>query len=293
MLPTFIIAGAGRCGTTSLSEYLGSHPEVCMACIKEPNFFTKVSHLSTYANGLDWYKSLFQVRNKGKDGAKSIIKAYGEASSSYMSCEDSPALIYQTVPEVKLIFILRDPIERMYSHFWWEQALLGRKLPDFAQMVRERHPFIQRLLYDSSYHLLLSRFLEYFPTEQVRVLLFEDMSQNPRGFIRDVYQYIGVDLEYIPSNLGKHFNASPQPKTIWLQKWLWKFNVITMKMKLPVWQLSILKKARNKLWQVNITSVKHPPIAREIRQELLTGINEAIDFVENYLQRPLPGWRRG
>ena len=133
MLPTFIIAGAGKSGTTALWAYLNQHPEICMSRIKEPMFFTNLLgyrqggsieapvYEGRYKSGLEWYEKLF---------AKCCQKrALGEASTAYMYAKDAAGLIKKTLPEVKLIFLLRNPVDRLYSNYWQERKYGWTCLP--------------------------------------------------------------------------------------------------------------------------------------------------------------------
>src|SRR5687768_751449 len=107
MLPTFVIIGAMKCGTTSLHYYLAEHPDVCMSEVKETNFF--VAELN-YARGLPWYESLFPRR----------AAACGEASPVYAATwrfAGIPERMHAVLPRARLIYIVRDPVERMVSQY--------------------------------------------------------------------------------------------------------------------------------------------------------------------------------
>ena len=109
MLPTFIIAGAAKSGTTALHEVLNSHPEICMSWMKGPTYFTEEASRSTHQRGKEWYERLFSECVNAQ--------AIGEVSPFYMTGMDAPELIYGTVPKVKLLFVLRNPIDRLYSYY--------------------------------------------------------------------------------------------------------------------------------------------------------------------------------
>lgn len=106
MLPNFLIVGAARAGTTSLYYYLKQHPDVFMSPKKEIDFFDVDKN---FEKGLDWYERYFE----GYTGQKAI----GEASPLYMYLEKVPKRIAKVIPDVKLIFILRNPVDRAYSHY--------------------------------------------------------------------------------------------------------------------------------------------------------------------------------
>jgi hypothetical protein len=284
VLPTFIIAGAGKSGTTTLWEHLKAHPEVSLAVLKEPCFFTKDSELSTFSNGISWYQDLFPEI----PGAK----AFGEASTIYMVSEDSPALIFETVPVVKLIFILRDPVERLYSQFFSQQKQQGLQLPEFEDMIRECHPMIQRLIYASSYQIHLTRYLGLFPLNQIKVIIFDDLKSDPKTVVHGIYEYIGVDPGFVPSNIGMIYNAPRQLNIIWLQHWIWKIGLRIMRMGLNPQVLSYLQKLRTFVFRVNSKKLQRIPMSRETRELLLLEFRETITFMEKFLERPLPQWRR-
>jgi len=117
MLPDFLIIGAARCGTTSLYEYLVLHPNISPASGKEVYFFDK-----KYSKGLNWYRSFFPFKLNKSFYTNSIEKKIltGEATPRYLYHPHSPKRIFTTLPNVKLIVLLRNPIDRAYSHYQME-----------------------------------------------------------------------------------------------------------------------------------------------------------------------------
>lgn len=284
MLPTFIIAGATKAGTTSLYEYLKPHPEICMALIKEPCFFTRKRHASSYNNGLTWYENLFSHCGTAKER--------GEASTVYMIRDDSAALIYKALPDIKLIFMLRDPVDRMYSQFWSDKKLKGIKLDNFEKLVAKNHPFIQEFLYNSRYEIHLKRFLSIFPMDQIFVYLFDDMILNPQKFLQTVYKNLDVNPNFFPPNIHKIYNPTQTFKLSFLQNWLWRFGWVILNQNLSPKQLSILKKIRGLVFNLNTQPIQKPPLSFETRQMLVQEFEGTISFVEEFLDRPIPDWRR-
>jgi len=283
MLPTFIIAGATKAGTTSLYEYLKPHPEVCMALIKEPCFFTRDRRASSYSNGLSWYENLFAHCN--------VKNARGEASTVYMVREDSAELIFKTLPNITLIFMLRDPTNRMYSQFWSDIKLKGLKPGNFEDLVNANHPLIQELFYNSQYDIHLKRFMNFFPRDQMHIYLFEDMINNTKEFLQTLYKDIGVNPHFLPPNLNKIYNPTRTFRLSVLQKWLWKFGWVVINKDLSPWQLYILKTMRGWVFKLNTKPIQKPPLSKHIRQKLVLNFEETISFVEEQLNRPLPDWR--
>jgi hypothetical protein len=294
MLPTFIIPGAGKSGTTALWRYVSEHPEVCMARQKEPAYFTRVVGRSdgagdmapwtsgNYHKGLEWYESLYQLCGDAK--------ARGEASTVYMLTEDTPGLIHAVIPEIKLIFILRDPVKRLLSQYWQERKV-GTKLPDFGDMFRERPPRFRWYLHVSSYHIHLSRFLDVFSRDQIRLSLYEDLLHTPQQLIQGVYRAIGVSPGYVPPGLGARWNVSRLPRVVWLARILHSVTVREWALRLSPSSGLWIRAIGRALVGLNSIPWAYPPMPPELRRQLVEELTPTIEFVERYLDRPIPAWR--
>ena len=294
MLPTFIIPGAGKSGTTALWAYLNEHPKVCMARMKEPMFFTRTRERLSggekinpmpgrYDRGLAWYENLFAHCGNAK--------VRGEASTAYLRSPDSAGLIKAVVPDIRLIFILRDPVSRLYSSYW-QHRKSGWKLPDFKSMMRSNHPRFQWFCYASSYKLHLERFLAIFPRNQILVLLHEALKENPLPTIQTAYQFIGVAPDYVPPSLEVQFNESALPKWPWLERVIRRSSRTRIALKLPDGFRSRLSALRRLVSDFNRIPIKYPPMPKELRLELVERFEEDIAFVEQLLDTNLASWRQ-
>ena len=270
MMPTFLICGAAKSGTTSLWQYLNVHPEVGLASIKEPNFFSTAVGIGNkadpiqsripgqYWRGMAWYEILFK-HCAGK-------KAIGEASVMYMPEAESAGLIRQALPQATLIFVLRNPVERLISHYWHE-VRDHRPVPALETMIREQHPTLKRYLYISSYHLHIQRYAETFPKEQMAVYLYDDLAADRRKFVQQVFQRIGVNADFVPPNIDTRFHEAYQSRFFWLQRfgaWAdaqWKFRSGAA---WPEWLL----KSGQKLMQLNRQPMQRATLPDEMRQTL-------------------------
>ncbi|MFT3867816.1 MAG: sulfotransferase [Nibricoccus sp.] len=224
--PNFIVAGAGESGTTSLYCYLKQHPQVFMSPVKEPNFFAADDIVSlpnfkpltdqeitatlteaerqTYANEpisitiTKWKDYLRLFRNVGDQ------VAIGEASVMYLWFPSSAAAIHRRLPRTKLIFVLRDPVERLHTLYLrtlhtghrvtfrdWVLQAMGTK-PDRRRGM-QRHPIP---LDCGLYATHLQRFFALFPREQIRVYLYETYCADARGVLRDIFDFLGVDANH-------------------------------------------------------------------------------------------------
>ena len=201
-LPTFLIIGAARSGTTSLYDYVRQHPGVYASPVKEPNFFAvegaPVVHCGPGEDELRWithlddYLALFR-----KAPARCAI---GEASPLYLYSPTAPARIHHYVPEVRLVTILRNPVERAYSAFTYlrergsepHSGFLDALAAEDERVARNwSHIWHYRRM--GLYYEQLSRYYERFGVEQICVLLYEELANDPGRTVRQVFEHIGVD----------------------------------------------------------------------------------------------------
>src|SRR5919202_6537946 len=214
-MPNFFIIGAMKSGTTALYYYLEQHPEIYMSPVKEPNFFCSQER----KNGADavtdirTYQHLFR--------GVSDEKAIGEASHSYLYDPRAVAEIRRYLPQATLIAILRNPVDRAYSHFLHMVRSGTEPLDDFAQALREEEAGInkERTFQDyigrGLYYNQLKRYFETFPREQVRVYLYEDLSGAPITTAQDAFRFLKVDDSFVPDvSLRRNVSGYPKYKTL-------------------------------------------------------------------------------
>ena len=216
--PNFIIIGAMKAATTSLYTYLKQHPEVFMTSIKEPKFFNNFNrHSTSESQGkgfkkiktLDQYLALFQR-------ATNEI-AIGEASPSYIFDKDCHSLIKEVLPKAKIIAIIRQPVERAYSNFLHARRAEQEVEIDFEKAFTEGDNILQKgtkkhfYLEKGSYYIQLKRYFDVIPKEQIKIIIFEDIIQNPEDITQEVFEFLGVDSSFVP-NTSKKANVSGIPK---------------------------------------------------------------------------------
>lgn len=182
-LPNLIIIGAMKSGTTSLHYYLNLHPDICMSRCKELDFFNKDKN---WHQGIDWYKSHFIEE----------AKIYGESSPNYTSYpkwRNTPQRMFSTIPETKLIYILREPIERIISHYvhLYATGKENLKIQD-ALFNFEKNDYIAR----SKYYFQLSKYLEFFPASNILIITSEELLAFPQQVMNRVFQFLEVDTDF-------------------------------------------------------------------------------------------------
>jgi hypothetical protein len=197
--PDFLIIGAQKSGTTSLYRYLIQHPRIAPASAKELDFFSN----DNFHRGVDWYLSQFPPKEPG------VLT--GEASPYYMFHPYAPRRILEFDPGIKLIVVMRNPVERTYSHYH-HQVHAYREMLSFEEaLAREEERLegeIARMKEDETYHskahrrfsyLAKSRYTEQlevwfslFPREQMLILNSEAMFRNPEPVLDAVTSFLGL-----------------------------------------------------------------------------------------------------
>lgn len=181
--PYFLICGTQKGGTRALISYLKQHPDIyCHP--RELNFFT-----FRYRKGIKWYMKQFR---KAKDG-----QIWGEKSPQYMYVKYAPERIKKHLPHVKLIFILRNPAERAYSHYWMNRLKGKEKRRNFSHLIREYedspepciHNYISRGFYDEQ----IARFSKYFDDDQMLIISSNSLRYNRISCLHKITDFLGVD----------------------------------------------------------------------------------------------------
>ena len=296
-LPNFLIIGAAKAGTTSLYHYLGQHPQVYMSPVKEPKFFALEGQQLDYrgpgdaermksasVTTLQDYQELFE-------GVSTEI-AVGEASTLYLYSEKASASIKHHLPEVKLIAVLRNPVDRAYSNFLYLVRDGIEQLNDFSQAleaeesrIRGRWAPMWHYRQRGFYYLQMKRYFDLFDASRIKVVLYEDMRAGLSGLLSDIFRFLGVDSEFAPDTSKAH-NVSGVPRVGALHNLLVRPNVVKDALK-PLFAAKIRTKARRYLRNKNLAKQDLP---WHIRIELLEGYREDILQLETLIQRDLSGW---
>lgn len=224
-MPNFIVIGTRKAGTTALFNYLGKHPDVVLPFRKEIKFFG-----CNFFRGTGWYRSFFPRRGKLKKGQMT-----GEASPYYILHPLAAERIKETLPEVKLIAMLRNPIDRAYSnyqlnvtnrieHLSFEKALENEKYRLEGEIERilgnENYPMRKHMnlsyLEQGRYVEQLERWFGHFDIEQILLIKSEEFFENTPRVYKQVLEYIGLrewDVPvYMNPNPGKYGGMTPKTR---------------------------------------------------------------------------------
>jgi len=180
ILLSFIGIGAQKCATTWLYDLLDLHPAVGLSPLKEIHFFSQY-----YGYGLQWYLSHFAE----VDPQLSVI---GEFSTSYFCDFETPKRIKQCYPDAKLVLMLRDPIKRLQSNHKHEIRIGHLTGPDFSieAGIQNNPTYIEQGLYATH----LNRWLEYFDQDQIHIVLFDQLKNDPAAVERELYEFLQIEV---------------------------------------------------------------------------------------------------
>jgi hypothetical protein len=289
-LPNFLIIGANKAGTTSLYRYLEQHPEVYLSPVKEPSYFAPITHqphagtqAPTVTRTLNEYTALF-------DGVTSET-AIGESSTIYLTNEDAPRLIRKTIPEARLVAILRNPVDRAFSDYSMHRDW-GDENISFAEAIASELDgsvsglnWLRRYVEYGFYGAALTRHLDFVDRDQMRVYLYDDLRRDSAALMRDLFAFVGVSSSFTP-DVATRYNVSRHPP---------RFRVLDRALRLrPVRtavERSLPQATVGRLKDyVNRRNSVRPELQPEIRQRLIDVYRDDVAVVEQIIDRDLSSW---
>ncbi len=227
LLPNFIIIGAQRCGTTTLYHYLVQHPQVAEASVKEVHYFDL-----DFTKGTPWYRSHF-ITSIYKSYIERVTKRnllVGEASPYYIFHPHVPKRVAQLLPSAKLILLLRNPVDRAYSHYYneirwgfetvssFEKAIdieAERLAGEVDKMMADEHYYSYNhhhfsYLARGIYLEQVERWLKFFDREQLLILKSEDFYRQTPAVFKQVLDFLNLPTWELPNY--KNYNRADNPK---------------------------------------------------------------------------------
>ncbi len=307
--PDFLIIGAAKAGTTSLVEYLKQHPDIYFSPIKEPHFFStdiRPEHFNKryYENivmDLERYfdqkslKEIFEayVRDKKQylqlfeDAKPDQVK--GEASTTYLYSKEAAENIRKTIPGAKIIAILRNPLERAFSHYQMALKFGFTALP-FLEAIKEDQAKAEKgwgiselFLESGLYYEALKRYFDRFPRDQIQVIFQEHLSRETEGTLQQLTEFLNVaDFSF---DTGLTHNKAGIPRFRVINEAL---NKMGLRMKLAKLLPTPLKERLKSLYLKKPNhSIDDEP---EAKQFLLDFYQEDIRKTEKLLNTDLSHW---
>ncbi|TCK18170.1 sulfotransferase family protein [Thiogranum longum] len=309
--PNFFIVGAAKGGTTSLHAYISQHPQVYMSPIKETNYFSQADmrpelfnheyrqdtrlnlprylsgtmekhvHIANVEHREDYIRLFHGVRDE---------KAIGEASTSYLYCPSAAARISEAFPEARVVAILRNPVERAFSHYLMNLRL-GKTLDtDFIREVEADYQLVNkgwgvsRLYLDLGlYSEQVKRYQEHFPAEHVHIIVYDDYRANPGETMSALCRFLGID-EQVSMDLSRKHNAAGVPRLKYLNYILTQSGAISAVKRIVPGAL------KQQLKSLMYSDKSVPEMDARARARLEDFYREDITQLGDLLNRDLSGW---
>ncbi|MDJ0681203.1 MAG: sulfotransferase [Xenococcaceae cyanobacterium MO_167.B52] len=292
-LPTFLIVGVQKAGTTSIYNYLEEHPQVYMSPIKETNFLERDwerlvaenSKIKNRISSFDDYGKLFT-------GVQDEI-AIGEASPNYIfHYESSAPRIQKYTPDAQLIVVLRNPVERAYSDYLMHlRDAISSEVRTLSEQI-EHSSHKSFILRKGLYYTPLKYYIDFFGAEKVKVFLYDDLCNHAQKFMSDMYEYIGVDKNFT-ANVSKKTQQAKIPKNQTINNLLQRKNPIrtlaatALKTLIP---LDARQELRSRLIRLNSQDKSQVSLSPEERQKLIDFYREDILNLQDLINRDLSSW---
>ena len=289
----FLVIGASKSGTTSLHHYLRAHPHIFLPERKELPYFTK--NKEWYQAGWDAFVARFYA-----DASPQAL--WGKVTPQYMSERQIPHSIHTHMPQVKLVALLRNPVDRAFSYYSMI-CRQGKENRSFAEVVNQQlspqalvkarqaplggiHNYYTYMV-RGEYARILGYYHQYFPPEQLFVVFTDDLKRIPQRTIDSILSYIGLPSGFVPPNLSQRYNFATEDslgpfaakvKTVPPISWVWDLLPPKPRRRVRRWGEQRLRTLLN-------PTLTCPP---DIRAKLVDFYRPDVQKLEALLGRPLP-----
>ena len=270
MLPTFIVIGAMKAGTTSLYHYFSQHPEIGMSRRKELDFFKTEAD---FAKGLGWYAAQFP----------SGYRVLGESSPNYSKCHLFPGVaerLHSVLPEVLLIYLVRHPVDRAVSHYVHRVAA-GRESRPIETVFEdlEHNPYIL----PGAYMFQLRQFLKFYPAEHILIVDAGDLLNDRASTMSGIFKFLGVNDRFRSKSFSSmHHTSSAKRRASVFTKAMRRIpgasHVASHRLLLRV------------LGKTTGAKVERPMVSAALSARLLDYYRDDIDALERFVGRTFCAW---
>jgi hypothetical protein len=272
MLPNLIVIGAMKCGTSSLHSYLDLHPQITMSSVKELNYFIAEQN---WSRGAEWYESNFT----------GDTKVVGESSPNYTKCHffsDIPERMYSVLPEARLIYILRDPVDRVVSHYIHNYHR-GRERGSISEALADlgNSHYVQC----SKYYMQLEKFLGCYPQSSILIITLEGLGRYRQRTLQKVFQFLEVDDSvWRPGFSEVVYKSSDKRRQNLLGALLSKMPGKDLVK--PFFPVPVVR-AYDSLTH---SRVRKPSLSQGLRQRLIDHLQDDVDSLREYAGDDFADW---
>ena len=277
MLPNLIVVGAMKCGTTSLHHYLSLHPDISMSGRKELNFFER-----NWDRGLAWYEDQFPEPTKIR----------GECSPNYTKYPrlgaEAPERMFSVVPEARLIYLVRDPIDRLVSHYI-DAYSFGRVSRPLAEELDG--PAGTHFVDTSRYFMQLSRYLGFFDSSQILVVTSEDLKARTREALREVFGFLAVDDSFWSHEYECALNTAAEKRRA--PRLGYAVKIMARRTRRSTVGRFIARPLARPIRRLIATAsrpIERPMVDDRIRDALVFQLKDDVEELRRFTGKPLAGW---
>jgi len=279
-VPSFVVAGTQKAATTWLYECLNEHPEVYVPSIKELHFFCEPDQCgkSRASHGLDWYKQQFSHQKP--------FLATGEFSIDYMYYPEVAAKLHDLNPGLKVLFILRDPVDRAYSGYWMSRRS-HTNFPPFSDFISPDSDIVAR----GFYHRQIERYRALFPDDQLKILIYEHIPRDPFAFLAEIFNFLGVDAKFYPAS-AEQIIAETKALNPRLSSVFYKYVSRMLKIPPLLWTWRNFKQVTGIKQRKSVSgwSSKYPTIDANDHARLSDIYREETEKIFTLIGRRIPEW---
>lgn len=292
--PNFLIIGAAKSGTTALYHGLKQHPDVYMSPVKEPRYFAPEFYRTNYdaplrdsrrkqPMTLEAYTDLFEAAGQAK--------AIGEASTEYLYFPETPQRIKTQIPKVKLVAVLRNPVERAFSAYCYQMrdgcAVLPFEEAIEAEPKRIKQNWRPGWLYLKSGDYLpqLERYYRTFDSSQIKVYLYDELRRQPQRLYRDLFSFLEVDPTFEPELAQKNVSKMPASQSLNRLKRRLKVVKPAIEALLPE---TLVERMSAKLDELNMRD--KPELNQELRETLSEHFSDDVMELQDLIGKDLSLW---
>lgn len=288
-IPDLVIIGAAKSGTTTLADLLGSHPKICLGIKKEPDFF---SNKENYTRGIEFYRENFIKAKKGQ--------LCLDASTSYSRLPQRSNVaekLYSASPNVKIIYIMRHPVERAYSHFihrYTKELFPNQSFNvTFSQHVKNDAMCVD----SSNYKLQIEEYFKYFSKESMFFLFTEELSNNKQEVLKKLCDFLSINYmddyfkeDKILNETSGYLESRVRIKITDKMKGNLLYSLLKPIVPQPIKEI-IYKKIRSSKYGADVSNTfTAPKLTENERLSLLERYKNSTIWVEKLTKMDLSDW---
>tara|TARA_B100000073_G_scaffold343079_1_gene347232 strand:- start:300 stop:1151 length:852 start_codon:yes stop_codon:yes gene_type:complete len=283
MKVNLFIVGAPKAGTTSLYHYLNQHPDIVMSKEKEPDFFSKENlssqklyYNSKFASSLSNYHDLFDFSDH---------LFYGEASVSYLFYSGVAEKIKAYNPKSKIVIMLRNPIDRAFSHFLMDFRL-GLVSEDFETIFNKKSGlFFQQYFELGNYSCQINRYIKVFGLSNIHIIWHSDFKSNTLNEVTRTLEFLGLDVR-VGLNLDIQHNKFTIPRNKLIRK-IYSFVFLR-----KIFNLLLSNNMSKRLKGILFNNSKKPNLNLSLRNKIASYYADEISNLESLFNKDLSSWKK-